>query len=159
MCTTFQLLNILRAYRILQILGILLNEVQQHELVTGVIVTAVCLLSLSTTSLTRVNLSRQQNIIVFGLLLILMIDCILTMIVLLGGMALVNTTSSDRLLRFRKLFVRPSRIEGRVIKKICRSCDTVKIRFGSFNFVNNLTPLKCIDFANNLTVQLLLITK
>lgn len=39
------------------------------------------------------------------------------------------------------------------------SCSSIKIRFASINFVDRLTPLACVDYANGLTLQWLRLGK
>jgi len=43
------------------------------------------------------------------------------------------------------------------LKKFCKSCSPIKIRIGSNNFLEALTPLNCSNFAFNLSVQILLV--
>ncbi len=44
------------------------------------------------------------------------------------------------------------------LKRVYWSLSFIKVKFGSFNFVDSLTPLNLVHFANELTVQILLLT-
>ncbi len=47
--------------------------------------------------------------------------------------------------------------ERKLRQRFLTSCFPIRVGFGSINFVDRLTPLVCIDFANDLTVNLLLL--
>lgn len=42
-------------------------------------------------------------------------------------------------------------------RRFYRSCNFIVYRFGSFNFIDHTTPLNCINMANKVNVQLLIL--
>ncbi len=104
------------------------------------------------------------------------IDCTLAVVTSVGGMAGVYTESVMVTRKLQKsvgiiggggyrCFSKVGRgyavgsLEMKWKQRFYRSCAPLKIRFGSINFVDRLTPLACVDFSNGLTMQLLLVGK
>lgn len=46
-----------------------------------------------------------------------------------------------------------------LVKNLWRPCDKIKVRFGDNNFLHELTPLRCVDFSFDMTVQFWLFFK
>lgn len=42
-------------------------------------------------------------------------------------------------------------------RRFLGSCDVIKIKFGGNNFIEELTPLKCLDHGVDIAVQILLL--
>jgi len=74
-------------------------------------------------------------------------------------MVAVHKTSEKMLVEANRLVgsLEMSRYMKLWVKRFWRSCDEVKIRFGDNNFLDTLTPLRCMDTSMNLTVQVLLL--
>lgn len=86
-------------------------------------------------------------------------DGVANNMVLLEGMVSMCAYSKIVLERAKYLTVDfVSRREKLLIKKIWRSCDKIKVKFGDSNFLEELTPLRCLDFSVDMTVQLLLLS-
>lgn len=148
-------------YRTLQILGGLMNQVQQKVLISGIVFGAIPILSFYIVLIIRM-FNLINNVWLFGLMTMNAIGTLLVLLILLGGMANVCSASEKHLkhtliniLSCKNVSVR----EARMLKKFSNSCSTIKVRFGSLNYIDKLTPLNCIDFANCLSVQLLLVSK
>lgn len=145
--------QLLKKYRTLQILGVLQNEIQQQFLLTELVVASIVLLSLCTTIVTKLGISG----IVAVVCIIIVVDCLSILTVLLGGMAMVHSTSVKGTQQLMALLAL-EKANFKTRRMIYKSLVSIKMRFGSINFVDSLTPLKCIDYANSLTVQLLLLS-
>lgn len=140
-------------YRHLQVLARIMNIVQQGVHMTVLIVAAVIIQAVSSTILVRipVTLRNVPNILVFSIILV---DATLACVVCLGGLAAVHSESEKV---YQKM--KAKEVNGHSIwqHRFLKSCQLIKIRFGSFNYVDRETPLNCINMANALTVQLLLL--
>lgn len=145
------------AYRTLYILGLLQNEIQKDPL-SQVIATALIILqSVSTSTLIRV---KSKSGIVFTIVLgLISMDTIIALIFILGVMAQVYTQSKDSLRNCKRALTYNFRIKPKWTQRFLISCAPIKVRFGSINFIDRMTPLNCVNFANNLTVQLLLVSE
>lgn len=101
------------------------------------------------------------------------IECVFVVVTSVRGMAGVYSESVKVTSKFKKSFgvicgggCRNLTKVGcgyaeRLIKmkwkqRFYKSCSLVKIRFASTNFVDRLTPLACVDLANELTLEWLL---
>lgn len=100
---------------------------------------------------------KEANIMMIIAMLIGFCDGVALIIVLTGGMLLVSTKSSQ-VFRVEKVSDAQSFMtkENRWVVRFWRSCRIVKIKFGDNNFLESLTPLRCLDFAVGITVQILL---
>src|SRR5688572_20787385 len=98
----------------------------------------------------------------------LAVDATICHVVNLGGMAAMHTQCVDSFRLLNEDLVTEvkkgtvsmtvaKRKELRWRRRFYRSCVSIKAMFGSFNFVDALTPLNCIDMGNDLTVNFLLL--
>lgn len=147
-------------YRKLQVGAIMMNEVQQKVLLTLVITASIVMFPISANLLIR-NSQAESNIFVLALPGVILVGSILVMLFVLGGMSQLSLYSELYIRHGKQLPVKYPRIaiERRLSLKFWRSCSIITAKFGSINFVDVLTPLNCIDFANHLTLQLLLLIK
>lgn len=145
-------------YRVLEILAILMNEVQQKVLVTTLVVTAIPSTAVGVVLMIRVFKSGV-DFIVLALAICLLANGIMALVLLLGGMAKLYLESEKCCECIRKLCWNSgySRMNIRWIRLFSRSCRLITAKFGSLNFIEPLTPLNCIDFVSGLVVQLLLL--
>lgn len=148
-------------YRHIQILTVLNNEVQQKSLMTFVFLCAILCQAVTMTSLVILTWS-SENAFSICLFLILNLEAAGAILVYFTGVASVYTVSKSAIdqlkkrLRFHsKTRYRKSELKQR--QKFYESCAPLKIRFGTVNFVDALTPLHSMELANNLTIQLLLL--
>lgn len=129
---------------------------------TVLIVAAVIIQSLSTTTLVRLtwSLGNFPDIAVFS---IIWVDATLACVVCVGGLAGVYSQSlkvhQKMRAKIRSFTTMPTRkmMNLKWYQRFWKSCPLIKIRFGGFNFVDRETPLNCIHMANELAVQLLLL--
>lgn len=125
-------------------------------------VAAVIIQSISTTMLVKLEWI-SVNMIPLMVFSVTAVDATLACVVCLGGMAGVFTESTQVMCKLKRhlcsLYLQHSkkREEARWQRRFLRSCTLIKIRFGGFNYVDQLTPVNCMNFANSLTVQLLLL--
>lgn len=152
----FQLYEKTAQYRTLQVLGILMNEIQQKFLITSLVIAATLILSCGMTVVVQMPFTKG-NLLQLSVFLVLMTDSALLLIVILGNMSKV-LVQSHRIFEVVRTHMTTQKISDRKqMEKFLKSCNFVKVRFGTLNYIDSLTPIKCIDFANDLTVQLLLI--
>lgn len=52
-----------------------------------------------------------------------------------------------------------SKYKAYMQKKYLNSFSPIKVKFGSINFIEKLTPVNAVDFANGLIVNILLLTQ
>lgn len=144
-------------YRTLQLLATLMNSVIQDEMNTMLACTAILISSLSEAIVVKLAF-MGNNTAIFLLFLFLMLNCYLGLIVIFTGFANVHKTSNSVLRNMnRHLSTITTTKERKQRKRFHYSCSSIKVRLGSVNFVDSLTPLNFINFANNLTVQIVLV--
>ncbi len=162
-------------YRSIQILACIANEIQQKVFVSTVVIAATIMTSICTTTVVKLPWT-SGNIMPLLMFSIVGVNCVLAIVTSVGGMASVYTESVKVTRKLQKsigiiggggyrTFVNVNRVcMGRWLEikwkqRFYRSCVPIKIRFGSINFVDRLTPLACLDLANGVTLQLLLLGK
>lgn len=147
-------------YRTLQVVEKLMNEVIQKVLVTSVVVSAIFTHTVAMNVVIGI-LKTNGNYLVILLFLFLLNQCLLVEIVLLGSMSKIYLLSQDILdsLKYRLVQTTYEPKKSRELKRWFTSLTPVCVRFGTLNFVDRLTALNCIDFTNNLTVNLLLLNQ
>lgn len=146
-------------YRTLQYLGILQNEILQRVLLTSVIFSSIFTQS-CTCALLVSTYNSITNWFELALVTVTVVNTFPILLVLLGNLASVYVISKKCLQTQNKEMLctftgNMSKI--RAERKYLRSCQCIKVGFGDLNFVDQTTPLNCIDFTNNLTVQILLL--
>lgn len=147
-----------KLYRELQLLNVYCNSVQQNiigSLILGAIVATCAGLGL----LVKLNEKMDANGMIYVAMIMAFADGVTMLMILLGGMVSV-CASSKRVLQEAKGSTKNcvSRKNQLLVKKLWRSCDKIKIKFGDSNFLEELTPLRCLDFSASMTVQLLLLS-
>lgn len=137
-----------------------MNEVQQRSVVTSLIVSGTPLTAVGAFVSIRA-LQTMDDFALTGLGLLIFLNGGSALLFLLGNLAELHLQSLKSLQCMKDLHrtVRLSLKERKYLKRLVKSCSLIKAGFGSNNFVESLTPLNCIDFANCLTVQLLLLSK
>lgn len=147
-------------YRHIQLLTNLCNEVHQKYLLSSMIVTSILILSCSLVPLVQIPIS-SDNAPVLCMLLGACLDSLFYELFCLGGMVTVHKKSKIfiRKLKLEACIVSESVGNGRWTRKFARSCAPIKIKFGSNNFIEELTPLKCLTCSLRLTVQILLVAR
>ncbi len=151
--------NDAQIYRQIQIFNILCNSLQ-HDCLGVFMIGVMIFLSMSLGLLVKLGSSLDSGVVIVALLGIVIIDSGFTLLVILGGMVAVHTASEEILAEAKRLGTAnlPRNIKMWT-KKFWRSCDKVKIRFGDNNFLDKLTPLRCLDTSLNWTIQVLLLLR
>lgn len=141
------------AYRSIQILALLANQIQQRVFMIILILAGTLVQSLSATTLIKLPWSAE-NLIAVIVFSVVFSNCALVVVVTVGGFAEIHSKSGSTIHLVKQ---RNENIQWR--KRFYKSCIPIKIKFGSINFIERQTPLVCIDYANALTLQLLLISQ
>ncbi len=148
-------------YRKLHLLNSLYNQVQKHIL--GVIMICAMLgisISLALLVASLSNSEQEANLIAIIAFVVAIMNSTIILLCFLSEMVAVRTKTENYLMKVKKLELRQTGREKRMwIRRYWRSCATVKIKFGENNFLEKLTPLRCLDFSVNLTVQFLLLSR
>ncbi|CAL8146057.1 unnamed protein product [Orchesella dallaii] len=149
------------SFRHIQILIQMLNTLQQGYFMYNLMVPAILIQALSLTCLLKQPVVMEA-IVPISVYLITVIDSMYNTMISMGGMAAICNESKRCLASIRKYdrCLKQHIVQTKELKwwrRFCKSCDFLKIRFGTNNFLEALTPLNCIDFGNNLAVQVLLL--
>lgn len=162
-CGTTNVDSLLSYYRQLQILGKLSNDIQKG-MVTLLFVVATLIQPFSIVNLLTTHWSKNGLSFATCFSVTIVMQSFLIFIGYGGGLAgiyreskVALRTISNRILHRNGR--RTSRCTRALQLKILKTCTYIKIRFGSLNYVEELTPLKCLDLCNQLTINLLLLTK
>lgn len=143
-------------YRHVQLLCNLGNEIQQKMMMVPVLVAVIVISAVSVATLAHIPF-KQSNWVVICILVTAYVDTTLITLFSLGGMVAVNTTCKI-FIKNLKLYDRGSisNLEKLWGAKFVASCSPFKVKFGGSNFIEKLTPLKCLNCAARLTIQILL---
>jgi len=98
----------------------------------------------------KLETSQKLLFVVVGL------DAILVVVVVLGFLGLVYSSSMETLKIAKEI---PSLRKHLWTKRYIRSWTPLKIGFGSVNYIDQLTGLVCFDFSVNQTVNLLMMDR
>ncbi len=102
---------------------------------------------------------KDSNIVMMATFMVTVVDAIICILVILGGIVSVYIKSKVTLQATKRLgFGISCKRSRNWMRRFFRSCDVIKIKFGDNNFLEELTPFKCLDFSLNLTVQFLLLS-
>lgn len=149
-----------RLYRQLQLINTFGNNVQKNIL-GSLILTAIVATSAGLGLLVQLNgrMGNETNAMILVAMGMAFADGLANNMILLEGMVSMCANSKNVLKRAKYLTVDfVSRRENLLIKKIWISCDKIKVKFGDSNFLEELTPLRCLDFSVDMAVQLLLLS-
>ncbi len=147
-------------YRQLQILNMLSNSVQQRCLGVLIFGVILCLSTSLSLAIVIVKGSSQQSYIVIAMVLIMIINATASILVVFGEMVSVYAKSKEIIQSVKHLeYTYRSRECRRWSRRYWRSCGILKTKFGDNNFLERGTPLRCLDFSFNLTVQFLLLAR
>ncbi|CAL8126948.1 unnamed protein product [Orchesella dallaii] len=153
------------AYRKMQLLTNLYNLIMQTAFLTIVTAALFCL-SLSITVLVQTELS-SKSVLAFVFFSWLGLESILFFTVGIGGpMVSMHVDSKQLLANFKRQHGNVQKSIGSTeqrlskiwINKFYRSCSPIKIKLGESNFLEELTPLRCVDCSFDMTIQFLLLT-
>lgn len=153
-------------YKGLQIIAILQTEVQSGSTMTMIILTPT--LGVAVGSATVVGMPWTPENAVLLLISVYVAFCsAFALLVLLGGHAEVCEESKRMLSNIRRLQISKrvagmgvSRKEHMIQQRFWWSCaNLIKVTFGVNNYVENDTPLNCLNWAVAMAVQLMLMKR
>lgn len=146
--------------RSVQILAILMNEVHQKVILSVATIGAILVAALSFTIAVQ-TLHTDQNLAISGMAVIFVVNVFMLFLILFRGLSQLHAEYSQ----CRQLFRESSensccvKREKLFLRKFCNGLTPIRVKFGVQNYTESFTALNCIDFINQLTVQLLLVTK
>lgn len=144
-------------YRHIQILVNLFNDIQQKVLVPSMIAGSVIGQGVSLAFLINTP-STSESFPVLIVMAIVCVDTALLLIFCLRGFAEVHVESRGALRNIKStIMLLHGRMQMKWMRRFLKSCGIIKMKFGSNNFVEMLTPLNCICQAAQVTVQILLL--
>ncbi|CAL8136824.1 unnamed protein product [Orchesella dallaii] len=154
-------------FRKIQILSLLNNNTMQTAVLMFSI-TMMLLTSLSITVFVRLEWNAK-NFLALAYFYVMFWDCILFITVCMGDGMLSVYVESKRILDILKrnemvtsngiVLTQSQRLDYKWFQRFRRSCPTIRIKLGGSNFLEELTPLKCLHLASELTVDGLLLFK
>lgn len=136
-----------------------MNEIQGAELIVVLIpIIVVCqAFTLVVIVITPINSNNLQTL---GMFTVLQLTSLFYIIFVVGRMAQIYNESRICLMEAkRQLLVTNNKLVQKQMQRFYKSCSTVVVKFGSVNFIDSFTPLRCLQFANSLTSNLLLLSK
>lgn len=145
------------AYRTLQVLEILQNEVLCSYISWGLLPMVIFTHAVSTAVLVSF---RDNSHILRWVLGLAALESIFGQILLLGIFASLYVKSCGVISHGTKVLANlsnPVNLGAKRARKFLKSCSNFKVKIGSINFVDQLTPLNSLDFGNCLAVQLILL--
>lgn len=149
-------------YRALQVVGVLMNDILKTVIVTSLVVAATIMLAFGLTLLILLP-ATVQNVPVLGVCCLVVISVVAMLLVNIGLWANIYKQSMLNQHQLAVLAVTRRNVDSIYSatwkRKLFRSCASVRVIFGSINFIETGTPLKCFDFSNQLAVNLLLLIK
>ncbi len=134
-----------------------LNGIQQG---TPIFVTILLVTMIPALALSSLIGNLKSDFSFVATLLLVTIDCLLGILILLGQMGMIYQKSKTLL---RKMlwnhysFRIPLR-DGKWENRFYKSCSPLKTMINSVNFVDELTPLKLLEFAMVSTANLLMLS-
>ncbi len=154
-------LEILKLYREVQILNNVCNIVQQ-QMLGSIILASTMALSGGLGVLLQIfeKMNSDTNIMIAVAMVISFADGFVTHAVLLGGMVSV-CGNSKKLLQQAKCVrgTNGTRKDIKLTERLWQCSDKIRIKFSDSNFLEELTPLRCLDYAVAMTIQFLLLSR
>lgn len=155
----FLFAKVTQMYREIQIFSQAFNEVHQRFVLTASILCAIANQTILLYNLICTELS-VGTILYLLLFLTLLVDLVVITLCMYGMMAELSRDSEnkiDKLLLCRGKKINASSKATAWLKRFHRSCQPIKVQFGSGNWLEPLTPLNIEDFVISQTTNLLLL--
>ncbi len=149
-------------YREIYIINIFCNSVQQKflKVLMGL---AIIILSISLNLLVMlINRSSHEdtNLLIVAFFGLVVVECVFVVLIIFEGMVGVYKESKRKLRICKSLVVTYKSVrDRRWLRRYLKSCNVLKIKFGDGNFFEELTLLRCLDLALNLSIQLILLSR
>lgn len=148
-------------YRKIQLLGNLLNEVQEKYLMTIIILICTVLPAMCAATLVKICWN-MKNFVFIAVFVVITMECSIFVVLALGGMADLYRKSSKSLL----ILQRPQLINRFQVGlnnnqwkyAFLRSCAAIKAKNFPIDFVQQHTPLRCLDFTSVVAINILLLS-
>ncbi len=159
--TTKDIKNHSIVYRELQILNSVYNSVQKDLLSLIIIGAIFCVTTNLTLLIKSLNGTYLEvNFKIMSTFILTVLNSAMVMLLILSGFVSVHKKSKQFLQDVKSLeYLETSRVSRIWARKYWQSCEKLKIKFGDDNCVEELTPIRCLDFTANLTVQMLLLAR
>lgn len=149
----------LPVYRHVQLLTNLSNSIQQKGIIPGLLVECTTVSGVILAFLVQTPAS-SENLLVLLTLTLTCVDCVLFILLCLGTLAIVYKESRVTCEKIRlDLASIVDWNERKWTQKFLKSCSVLKMKLGGSNFVEELTPLNCLDNALQIAVQILLLRR
>ncbi len=119
--------------------------------------TVFSILAVSTCLGLLVRFSGQANLILVGAIVV--VEGVAVLVILNGAMVSVYLQSEETLAKIQ--WFASNWLKGiklRWARRFLKSCDKIKIKFGSHNFLDAKTLIRCLDASINLALQVLLLS-
>lgn len=148
-------------YRNVQVLSTLWNKVQQN-LLGAFIVGATLDVASSLALLSKGVKEKSFNNLTIGALGLTAIEGIAGLLLMLETPISINRESKKLLANVKQYQYMKVGIPGMKSKwgkLFWKSCAALRIKFGENNFLEEATSIRCLDWANDLTVQILLLSR
>ncbi|CAL8121079.1 unnamed protein product [Orchesella dallaii] len=141
--------------RFVQVLAVLVNGILRYMLLAQ-ICGGIGMASVSMAAMIRLNWDNS-NVLSILMAVFVFINTMAVLVISLGGMVTVHLKSKELGQQFKWSSVEYKRGQMKWLSKFIKSCGFIKIYFGRTNFLEALTPVHCINFTINFSLQLLLI--
>ncbi len=146
-----------KVFRQLQLLNGSLNGIQKGPPILAFIFTFIVIEAFALSTLIG---SNTIDLRMKATLFIVTVDCFMGLLIIVGQMGMVNQKSSSLIetMKNSHKHLEMSVGDRKWEHRFYRSCSALKILIGSTNFVDELTPLNCLNFSIDCTVNLLLLS-
>lgn len=146
-------------YRHIQLLTNLSNDIQQKWIIPAPLFGALVGSGAGLAVLVQIPAS-SENLVILLIMAIIWADFILFLLICLGTFATLYKESKATVQKIKLSLAEISdRIERIWARKFLRSCGALKVKFGANNFVEELTPLNCLSYSLQISVQILLLQR
>lgn len=148
-------------YRELQLLNKCGNIVHQN-IIGSLILAAILATSAGISLLVQLNgsMDNELNTTIFLAMGTALANGLPSNMIFLKGLESVCANSKN-VIKYAKCFKDKcfSRKDKLSVKKLFSSCNMLKVKFVNSNFLEELTPLRCFNFAVDMTVQFLIVSR
>ncbi len=145
----------MKTFRHIQLLNAMLNEFHQDKLVFVITVTPIFVVAFALVTFVK---SPNADIMYLATLTIIIIDGFLAILITLGQMAILHSKSHE-VIKYMlcKHGSQSTRNSRRSELTFYKSCLPLRVKMGTGNFIESLTPLNCLGHSLNLSVNVLLL--
>ncbi|CAL8098139.1 unnamed protein product [Orchesella dallaii] len=147
-------------YRKIQLLANLYNGIHQEEILTVVLICGPTVLAFALNAIVKIQMGIQ-HLLPLMMFVAIASNSIFIIVGMLGVLAEVCRESRDALWCIKRDIdvgaTSRNRVAMKSFRMFLKSCSPIQIKFGSSNYLEPKTPLRCLDAAVSITVNLLLL--